>query len=468
MRIKMNALITTQRLDRFAVKAMRAYGKEVIEQRALPDFRDGLKPVQRRILWGAHQMGLRASGGYKKSARLVGDVMGKFHPHGDSSIYEAMVNMANMSQPLLDGQGGYGYLNEKASAMRYTEVKLSKFADACMFSSAHIEVSELTSNYDGSEREPVILPSLVPNLLLNGTAGVAVGVTSGIPPFTAKSVLKLMRRTLDGKNVSPEWLTNNMELNYPYGGTLHDPERIRLFFTTGQSAISILPDYVFDPSENTITITGGGPYVNDGELAEALYKYDVVTSIDNITESNVHLIVHLKGDNLQALVPKLMKAVGDNITLRLNLTERLFANDPRRTVENEVEFMTTTLPEYMQKWLKWRLELETTAQAQIAANLDKRIKQSALLIHAIDHLDVLFKILREKNADVAKRIAQELKVTVEEGEYLRQRTIGSYAHLSAEKLRNSIKADKDAKKTALAIAKTPQGKVLEDAASLLK
>jgi DNA gyrase subunit A len=342
-----------------------------------------------------------------------------------------------------------------------------------MLNPQYLEVSELVNNYDGSEKEPIILPALVPNLLLNGTQGVAVGVSSGIPPFSRKSVSALLKRALQEKAITPDWCMKNMELYFPFGGVIHDPERLRLFFSTGASAISILPNFSFDAEENMIEITGGGPYVNDEDMAAKLQEYEIVQKIDNHTEGTPHLKVYLKEQaNMPAVVEKLMKAVGDNITLRFNLTERLSPSDPRFQIdENEVEFKSHTIQEYISLWLKWRLDLESRAQMQIAANLDKQIRRHSVLINAIDKLDVLFKILRDKSiktsAEGAQRISAAFKITAEEGEYLWQRSIGSYAHLSADKLHTLIKRDKEAAKFARSIASAPQDKVLKDSLSLL-
>ena len=162
-----------------------SYAMSVIVSRALPDVRDGLKPVQRRILYAMHELGLRSTNPYKKSARIVGEVLGKFHPHGDSPVYEALVRMAqdfSMRYTLVDGQGNFGSIdNDPPAAMRYTEARLTSIAEELL---ADIELNtvDMADNFDGSLQEPTVLPALLPNMLLNGASGIAVGMATNIPP----------------------------------------------------------------------------------------------------------------------------------------------------------------------------------------------------------------------------------------------------------------------------------------------
>src|SRR5512142_1348095 len=169
------------------------YAMSVIIGRALPDVRDGLKPVHRRILYGMYEQGNTAGKAYKKSARIVGDVMGKFHPHGDSAIYDTVVRMAqdfSMRYRLVDGQGNFGSLDgDNAAAMRYTEVRLTKLAEELLRDDIEKETIDWTPNYDGSLVEPSVLPAKFPNLLVNGSSGIAVGMATNIPPHNLSEVI---------------------------------------------------------------------------------------------------------------------------------------------------------------------------------------------------------------------------------------------------------------------------------------
>ena len=178
---------------------MAKYGAYVLEDRAIPDFRDGLKPVQRRILWSMANLGLVHNKGFSKSARTVGDVIGKYHPHGDSACYGALVSMTHFAEPFVDGQGNFGDLLYPPAAARYTEARLTRYSCENFFDRAYIPVIDDVATYDGANIEPVVLPSLLPNLLLNGVFGIGVAATCSISAFERDGVLTLTKRALTAR-----------------------------------------------------------------------------------------------------------------------------------------------------------------------------------------------------------------------------------------------------------------------------
>src|SRR3989337_803483 len=186
------------------------YAMSVIIGRALPDVRDGLKPVHRRILYGMYEQGNTAGKAYKKSARIVGDVMGKFHPHGDSAIYDAVVRMAqdfSMRYRLVDGQGNFGSIDgDNPAAMRYTEVRLTKLAETMLEGDIDKETVDWVPNYDGQETEPAVLPARVPNLLVNGSGGIAVGMATNIPQHNLGEVIDACLALIDDPETTLETL----------------------------------------------------------------------------------------------------------------------------------------------------------------------------------------------------------------------------------------------------------------------
>ena len=185
------------------------YSMSVIVSRALPDVRDGLKPVQRRILFAMDDLGMRSNTSFKKSARLVGDVLGKWHPHGDSAVYDAMVRMAqdfSLRMPLVDGQGNFGSVdNDPPAAMRYTEARLSPIAEE-MLANIDQETVDFVDNFDGSLREPTVLPSRIPNLLINGASGIAVGMATNIPPHNPRATCNAINLLIADTDATPEQL----------------------------------------------------------------------------------------------------------------------------------------------------------------------------------------------------------------------------------------------------------------------
>jgi len=221
------------------------YAMSVIVARALPDARDGLKPVHRRILYAMHDMGIRASSPYKKSARIVGEVLGKYHPHGDSAVYDAMARLAqdfSMRYPLVDGQGNFGSIDGDApAAMRYTEARMARMAEE-MLADIDKDTVDFTDNFDGSLQEPTVLPSRLPNLLMNGSAGIAVGMATNIPPHNLRELVDALTYMIDNydhvEDIPVEELIKRMPgPDFPTGGVIVGTEGILQAYVTGKGRI---------------------------------------------------------------------------------------------------------------------------------------------------------------------------------------------------------------------------------------
>ena len=219
------------------------YSMSVIVSRALPDVRDGLKPVHRRILYGMSELGSGWNRPYKKSARIVGDVLGKYHPHGDSSVYDALVRMAqnfSLRCPLVDGQGNFGSIDGDApAAMRYTECRLAKMSNEVL-ADIDMETVDFAPNYDGKEFEPVVLPSKVPNLLINGSSGIAVGMATNIPPHNLSEVVDACIALVDDPSIKTEALLSYIPgPDFPTAGIINGAEGIREAYRTGRGRIYV-------------------------------------------------------------------------------------------------------------------------------------------------------------------------------------------------------------------------------------
>ena len=199
------------------------YSMSVIVQRALPDVRDGLKPVHRRILFAMHEAGLRPDRPYKKSATVVGDVLGKYHPHGDTAVYDALVRMVqdfSLRYPLVDGQGNFGSIDgDSAAAYRYTEAKLASISEDIL-ADIEKETVDVVENFDGQRTEPTVLPSRVPNLLINGSSGIAVGLSTNVPPHNLREVAAALRALIEEPDPTVELLMKHLPgPDFPTGGT---------------------------------------------------------------------------------------------------------------------------------------------------------------------------------------------------------------------------------------------------------
>src|SRR5436305_9114437 len=269
------------------------YAMSVIIGRALPDVRDGLKPVHRRVLYGMWESGNRSDRAYKKSARIVGDVMGKYHPHGDSAIYDTVVRMAQdfaMRYPLVDGQGNFGSLDgDNPAAMRYTEVRLTKLAEEMLREDIDKETVDWGPNYDGSETEPLVLPARVPNLLVNGSSGIAVGMATHIPPHNLAEVVDGLLLLIENPDVSIADLMQAIPgPDFPTAGFIHGLEGIRSAYTTGRGIIQVRARASIETQakgERQSIIVTEIPYqVNKARLIERMAELIRAKTIEGVSD----------------------------------------------------------------------------------------------------------------------------------------------------------------------------------------
>jgi DNA gyrase subunit A len=229
------------------------YSMSVIVSRALPDVRDGLKPVHRRVLYGMQDLGVYSNRAHKKSARIVGEVLGKYHPHGDTSVYDSMVRMAqdwSLRYPMVDGQGNFGSIDgDNPAAMRYTEARLRKIAEE-MLSDLDKETVDYSANFDDSLEEPTVLPAAVPQLLMNGASGIAVGMATNMPPHNLSEVIDGTIAYIQNKEITIDELTTHVKApDFPTGGTIYGVEGVRSAFETGRGRIVMRGKARFDETK---------------------------------------------------------------------------------------------------------------------------------------------------------------------------------------------------------------------------
>ncbi|MEY4706995.1 MAG: gyrase subunit, partial [Pseudomonadota bacterium] len=329
------------------------YAMSVIVQRALPDARDGLKPVHRRILFSMHENGYDWNKAYRKSARVVGDVIGKYHPHGDQSIYDALVRMAqdfSMRAPLIDGQGNFGSVDgDPPAAMRYTEVRRAKIAHA-LTEDIDKETVEFRDNYDGTEREPAVLPSRFPNLLVNGSAGIAVGMATNIPPHNLGEVIDACLAYINDPSINLEALTEIVPgPDFPTGALLIGKQNARAALARGRGSILMRARCAIEEirkDREAIIVTELPYQVNKAVLTERIAELVRDKRVEGISDirdesdrSGMRLVIELKRDassevvlnqlyrfsNLQQSFGVNMLALNDGRPVQMNLKELLVA-----------------------------------------------------------------------------------------------------------------------------------------------
>ncbi len=292
------------------------YSMSVIVSRAIPDARDGLKPVQRRILYGMHELGLQANRPYKKSARIVGEVLGKYHPHGDSAVYEAMVRMAqpwSLRYPLVDGQGNFGSMDDDPpAAMRYTEARLQRIT-AELLSDIDKNTVDFQQNFDDTLQEPVVLPSRLPNLLVNGASGIAVGMATNMLPHNLGEVVDGIVAYIDNRNIGVEELVKIVKApDFPTGGIIYGYDSVREGMMTGRGKVVVRAKAIVEQMKNgreRIIITEMPYQVNKAAVHKQIVELSNEKQIEGIQEARdesdrdgVRLVIELKKDAASQLV----------------------------------------------------------------------------------------------------------------------------------------------------------------------
>ena len=393
-------------ISEFTERSYLNYSMYVVLDRALPSLADGLKPVQRRIVYAMSELGLAASSKYKKSARTVGDVLGKFHPHGDSACYEAMVLMAqpfSFRYPLVDGQGNWGSQDDPKSfaAMRYTEARLSGFAEMLLSELGQGTV-EWGLNFDGTLREPRLLPARLPNVLLNGSSGIAVGMATDIPPHNLREVVSACIRLLDNSRTSLDDLREHVKgPDFPTGGEIVTPQaEIRDIYRTGYGSIRQRAVWVDENGDIAITAL---PYQVSGErvieqIANQMNakKLPMVGDIrdESDHENPIRIVIEPRSNRVDraVLMTHLFATTSLEQTYRVNMN--MIGLDGRPKVFD--------LREALKQWLEFRLE---TVKRRLSYRLDRVVKRLHILdglLIAFLNIDEIIKIIRKE--DEPKRV----------------------------------------------------------------
>lgn len=378
------------------------YAMSVIVSRALPDARDGLKPVQRRILYAMHDMGIRPGTAYKKSARIVGEVLGKYHPHGDTAVYDAMARMAqdfSLRYPLVDGQGNFGSVDGDApAAMRYTEARLARISES-LLADIEKETVNWTDNFDGSLQEPAVLPSLLPNLLLNGNSGIAVGMATNIPPHNLTEIVNaiayLIDRWADRDDVSVDELMTFIEgPDFPTGGQVLGREEIKLAYGTGKGRLimrAVTRVEEMTSGRFRIVVTEIPYQLNKTTLLERIAELvregripDISDLRDESDRKGMHVVIELKrGSAPLKVLNQLFKYTPLQSTFGVNMLA-LVNGEPR----------LLSLKRALEHYVEHRIEVVTRRTAFLLRQARERAHVLEGLRIAIEFLDEVIALIR--------------------------------------------------------------------------
>ncbi len=426
------------------------YALSVITSRALPDVRDGLKPVQRRILYAMWQQNLTADTKHRKCAKVVGDVMGSFHPHGDAALYETLVRMAqsfSLRYPLVDGSGNFGSLDgDSAAAMRYTECRLARISDEML-----TEIDQATvafkPNYDGTKTEPVVLPARIPNLLINGTTGIAVGMATSIPPHNLGEICTALLKLLDNPDLSSVQLCRWVKgPDFPTGGQiLNSPDELKEIYRTGSGTVRLRATWEEGPSSRggqKIFITSVPYFTNKSTLVERIA--DVVLSrklpqlldVRDISTDDVRIELELKKD---ADVKMVMAYLFKNTPLQSNFIVNLTCLIPTENAEvGRPERLD--LKSILWHFLHFRLEVVTNRLEHELEALKKRIHILEGFEKIFDALDEILKLIRKSDgkADAADKIMKRFALDADQTDAILELKLYRLARLEILVIQNEL------------------------------
>ena len=383
------------------------YAMSVIVSRALPDVRDGLKPVHRRILYAMQEAGMTSGKPYKKSARIVGEVLGKYHPHGDISVYDAIVRMAqdfSMRYMLADGHGNFGSVDgDPAAAMRYTEVRMSKISEL-MLQDIDKDTVDFVPNYDESLKEPSVLPSKYPELLVNGTSGIAVGMATNIPPHNMNEVIDGVLMLIDNPDASVEELMTVIKgPDFPTGGLIMGTAGIRDAYTTGRGSVKMRA------KAHVETMSNGKPRIVVTELPYQVNKARLIEKIADLArEKQIEGITDLRDEsdrNGMSIVIELRKDVNPDIMLnqlyKHTQLQETFGVIMLALVDNQPRVLT--LKEVLHYYILHQEDVITRRTRYELAKAEARAHILEGLTIALDHLDAVITTIREsQTADIAR------------------------------------------------------------------
>lgn len=457
---KKNADISVP-LDELTGALYKEYGLATLEDRAIPEEKDGCITVYRRVLYSAYKMGVNHRAKHVKSARIVGDVIGRYHPHGDKSAYDSMISLTNrwVQAPMFDGQGNWGSLTDHAvAAYRYTETRLSKFADTVMFNPFYMPVVEYVPSFDGATTEPLVLPALLPILAINGQFGIAAGATANLPSFEYLSVLKVLKAVYEGEELDAKLLYKTLRFRTVFGGherKIEDKEvkQLRMdTFRTVKGKVSLYSDVKYD-GKYTVTVTRFA--INEMEkILEKLNALPFVAQArDDSSKKDKYgvLTIVLK----KTLTTKEFEKAVRKIDSEMSISKTFNQNRTSRYIDEvgrpQAKVVTKSMTQFFEDWIKWRTDLEKKACTYWIGESDKEIRRLDLLAQAVDLIDFIISLVKNDKLDeqgVYDAYAKKAKCTSEEAKYVMSRPIISLRKLEKKKLAEERKLEIE-KKTCL-------------------
>lgn len=480
-----------QTITTYTLHAIKEYGTEVVEQRAIPDYRDGLKPVQRMLLWATFKLGIIHTKGFKKSARIVGELIGKYHPHGDASAYQAMVGLAgtkrqgkadgwytrNCSTPLFEGQGNWGDFIDAAAAYRYTEVRLSKFSGLYLLDPDYLAVVDYVPNYDDSEKVPVVLPAKLPIILLNGYSSIAVGVAAASPPFGFDGVRTLTIKALRGEQITAGTCARTLVPDYPYGGDCVTDVKERIPTMKGKGGLHFMPSYEIDDKKKTLLFTSVCPgLMSPGSIETFLTKMAAIPEVGAVSDESDkrgprYEVVAKRGvssEKFDAMVDKCLDISCRSESYDIGVT--------LRNANGSATFELSDIPNILAKWSAWRIDLELKVIERLIAIQLKKIDKLETMRLAVLNIETVVQALKVKadrdtilvdgksvEVDAAAAfLVKKLKIRLDQAEMILDLKVRQLRAIEVSKLDQQLKVERAELGTLRSDLKVPADRVIRE------
>lgn len=420
------------------------YAMSVIIARALPDVRDGLKPVHRRILYAMHNLGLGAGAKFRKSAMIVGETLGKYHPHGDTAVYDSLVRLAqdfSLRYPLINGQGNFGSMDgDSAAAMRYTEAKLSKIAEE-MLVDIDKDTVNWVDNYDGTRQEPKVLPARLPQMLLNGTMGIAVGMATDIPPHNLNELSDAIIYLIDNPEATTTDLCKFVKgPDFPTGGAIYDRQAIIQAYSTGRGPI------VMRAKSEIVELKTGQFQIIFTEMTYRVNKADLIIKIADLikdkriqgikdirdeSDKDVRVVVDIKSDGYpQKILNQLYKLTDLQKTFHLNML----------ALVNEIQPQVLSLKEVLAEYIKHRQEVVIRRAQYILRQAKERAHILEGLSKALDHINAVIETIKKSETrDIAhKNLMKNFKLSDKQATAILEMKLQTLAGLERKKIKEEL------------------------------
>ncbi|MDE5545035.1 MAG: DNA topoisomerase (ATP-hydrolyzing) subunit A [Malacoplasma sp.] len=437
--------VTDQSIIKEIENSFMDYAMSVIVARAIPDVRDGFKPVHRRVLYAAYNMGMTHDKPYKKSARLVGEIIGKFHPHGDTAAYETMVRMAqdfSMRYMLIDGHGNFGSIDgDSAAAMRYTEARLSKISSE-MLKYIEKDTVDFVENYDGSEMEPSVLPALFPNMLANGSSGIAVGMATNIPPHNLSEIIDAVLLLAKNKDASVNEIKQVLKgPDFPTKAEIVGTNGINSYFETGRGSVTIRSkaEIIHSKDSKSQIIIKEIPYmINKSNLIDKIVELVKTNSIEGIADlrdessrEGIRIVIETKKDVVpEVLLNKLFKMT----PLQSNFSVNMLA-----LVDGEPKLLN--IKEVLQEYLKHQIKVLVRKTKFDLKKAEERAHILEGLFIAVSNIDAVIKIIRNSkdNDDAEKQLISKFKLTKIQAKAILDMRLRNLSNLERIKIEEELK-----------------------------